>query len=66
MSDLIVSPQVPRVRVNATEAAKGGFRLEVTVECFNGENAAELLAKQIEEVRKTLAMRGLGLASDAA
>lgn len=59
MSDLAVSAQAPRVRVNATEAAKGGFRIEVTVECFQGENAAALLAQKIKEVRAALTAEGL-------
>lgn len=57
--------QAPRVRVNATEAAKGGFRIEVTVECFCGEDAAALLAQKIKEVRAALAAEGLQ-SSDAA
>ena len=58
--------QVPRVRANAKQSTKGEWALDVTVECFNGESAASLLASKIGEVESALRSAGHKLASDAA
>jgi len=64
MSEL-TQAQPPRVRANASEQ-KAGFTVEVTVECFQGENAAARLAQKVTEVQKALRDAGLKLVSDAA
>ena len=65
MSDSAVSAQPPRVRVNASEQ-KAGFTVDVTVECFQGEDAPFLLANKVTEVKKAMRDAGHKLVGDAA
>jgi hypothetical protein len=51
--------------VNASEQ-KGGFVVEATVECFNGEDAPKLLARIITEAKEALRDARHKLVGDAA
>jgi hypothetical protein len=66
MSEQVVSPQVPRVRVAAAQSAKGVWQVKCTVESFDGTDPVPLLAAKIKEVESTLKAEGKRLASDAA
>jgi len=65
MSDLVVSPQAPRVRVATAQTAKGVWQIECTVESFDGTDPVPLLAQKIKEVETALKLEGRKLASDA-
>jgi hypothetical protein len=59
------SAQAPRVRANAKEQ-KGGFTVDVTVETYNGEDTAAMLAQKITEVKAAMTAAGHKLVGDAA
>jgi hypothetical protein len=47
------------VRVNAAQDAKGAYKLDCTVECYQGEDAPALLAQKIKETKSALTAEGL-------
>jgi len=65
MSD-VTTAQPPRVRVNASQTAKGVWQTECTVETFDGSSPAARMLEEIKAAQAALKGEGYRLASDAA
>jgi len=58
--------QPPRVRVNASQTAKGIWQTECTVEVFDGSSPVPRMVEEIKAAQAALKGEGYKLASDAA
>lgn len=57
--------QETRVRMNASQSAKGFIQLDVSAEAPTVEKASELLGQAIDALVKEVKQRGLALAHQA-
>jgi len=54
---------VPRVRINVKQTAKGAVQFDITAETGNVEESAKLLGDAIDQTKKLVTDRGYALSS---